>query len=161
MANTNRLGRLQWRRAIPALLVAALFTVAAVAGDGKAKAEEVRALLVKDPSRFAELAKEHSACPSGEKGGDLGRFERGEMAPEFEAAAFAQKPGEIGAVVESPYGFHIIQVQSHETESAVSLEEARPSIVLHLRDESRRDAMEKYVKALRDGAKITRMAAGS
>ncbi len=125
------------------------------------QAEEVRELLVKDAGRFAELAAEHSGCPSGKEGGDLGRFERGQMAAEFEAAAFAQKEGEIGAVVETPYGFHIIQVQSHEAESTISLEDARPKIVRHLEDESRRDAMERYVRSLRDGAKIVRMAAGS
>lgn len=125
------------------------------------QAEEVREALVKAAGRFAELAAEYSGCPSGKKGGDLGRFERGQMVPEFEAAAFAQKEGEIGAVVETPYGFHIIQVQSHEAEKTVSLEEARPKIVRHLEDESRRDAMERYVRGLRDGAKIVRMAAGS
>ncbi|MFI5403716.1 MAG: peptidylprolyl isomerase [Planctomycetota bacterium] len=125
------------------------------------QADEVREALAKAGGRFAELAAEYSACPSGKKGGDLGRFERGQMVPEFEAAAFAQKEGEIGAVVETPYGFHIIQVQSHEAEKTVSLEEARPKIVRHLEDESRRDAMERYVRSLRDGAKIVRMAAGS
>jgi peptidyl-prolyl cis-trans isomerase C len=143
-----------------------LFAVDPKSGDEakekvRKQAEEVRELLVKDAGRFAALAAEHSGCPSGKKGGDLGRFERGQMVPEFEAAAFAQKEGEIGSVVETPYGFHIIQVQSHETEKAVSLEEARPKIVRRLEDESRRDAMERYVRGLRDGAKIVRMAAGS
>lgn len=127
----------------------------------RTRAEEVRALLVKDPGKFAELAAEHSACPSGKNGGDLGRFERGEMVPEFEQAAFAQKAGEIGAVVETPYGFHIIQVRSHEAASTVPLDEARESIARHLEGESRRDAVERYVRSLRDEAEITRMEAGA
>jgi peptidyl-prolyl cis-trans isomerase C len=143
-----------------------LFAVDPKGGDeakekARKRADEVRELLLKDAGKFAELAALHSACPSGKEGGDLGRFERGRMVPEFEAAAFAQKPGEIGAVVETPYGFHIIQVKSHEAESAVSLEEARRVIVRRLEEESRRDAVEKYVRSLRDGARIVRMAAGS
>ena len=140
-----------------------LFAVAAEAGDeakaaAKAKAEKVRAELMKDASRFAELAAEHSSCPSGKQGGDLGRFERGQMVPEFEAAAFSLKAGEIGSIVETPFGYHIIRVRSHSEESTVSLDEARESIASHMRGEAERKAVAAYVKTLRDGAKIVRTA---
>ncbi|MBI3273065.1 MAG: peptidylprolyl isomerase [Planctomycetes bacterium] len=58
---------------------------------------------------FSELAAQFSDCPSGANGGKLGAFVRGNMVPEFEAAAFALKVGEISDVVETPFGYHLIR----------------------------------------------------
>ena len=58
---------------------------------------------------FALLAKTYSDDPSGEQGGDLGWFSRGEMVPEFEDAAFSLGVGQISEVVRTKYGFHIIK----------------------------------------------------
>ncbi len=59
---------------------------------------------------FAMLATLYSEDPgSAKKGGELGFFTRGKMVPEFEAAAFALKPGEVSPVIETAFGFHIIQ----------------------------------------------------
>ena len=58
---------------------------------------------------FAQLARRHSDCPSGEDGGDLGYFSRGAMVPEFERAAFGLAPGQVSEVVETSFGFHLIQ----------------------------------------------------
>ncbi len=58
---------------------------------------------------FAELAKQHSDCPSGRSGGDLGSFCRGQMVPEFEQAAFALDTGATSDVVETPFGYHLIR----------------------------------------------------
>ncbi|MEE9554929.1 MAG: peptidylprolyl isomerase [candidate division Zixibacteria bacterium] len=58
---------------------------------------------------FALLAKNYSDDPSGENGGDLGWFARGEMVPEFESAAFGLQLGQVSEVVRSKFGFHIIK----------------------------------------------------
>ncbi len=58
---------------------------------------------------FEELARSNSDGPSAPQGGMLGRFPRGQMVPEFEATAFQLKPGEVSGVVETPFGFHVIQ----------------------------------------------------
>ncbi|MFC1462466.1 peptidylprolyl isomerase [Verrucomicrobiota bacterium] len=73
------------------------------------EAEEIRRELL-NGANFAEMAKKRSDCPSKRKGGDLGTFRMGMMVPDFEAAAFNQKENEIGPVVETKFGYHIIQV---------------------------------------------------
>src|SRR5271170_1229165 len=76
----------------------------------KAKAQEVLKQL-KSGGDFAKLAKENSTDPgSKDKGGDLGWVVRGQMVKNFETASFTQKVGEIGDLVSTEYGYHIVQV---------------------------------------------------
>jgi len=57
---------------------------------------------------FEELASKHSDCSSAKRGGDLGLFERGQMVPEFDQAAFSLEVDTLSDVVETKFGFHII-----------------------------------------------------
>ncbi|CAN5693289.1 peptidylprolyl isomerase [soil metagenome] len=76
----------------------------------KAKLEEYRQAIVNggDFAVYAALYSEDNS--TAKKGGELGAFERGMMVPEFEAAAFNLKPGEVSPVVETKFGFHILQL---------------------------------------------------
>ncbi len=74
------------------------------------KLQDIRNQIVMEDADFAELAKKYSDDPgSGRAGGDLGWQKRGTFVPEFEAAAFNLKPNEISEVIESEFGFHLIQ----------------------------------------------------
>lgn len=77
----------------------------------KAVAQQVLAEVRKDPARFAELARRHSADPgSAAKGGDLGAFTRDMMVKPFADAVWAMQPGQISDLVESQFGFHVIRL---------------------------------------------------
>lgn len=83
--------------------------------EAQALALRIRDSIVKGGS-FSEFARRHSADPiSAANGGDLGTVEKGKFVPSFEAAAFALSPNEISAPVESPFGWHIIQLISKTT----------------------------------------------
>ena len=59
---------------------------------------------------FEDIAREKSICSSARKGGDLGFFGKGQMAKEFEQAAFAMKAGQISKPIKTQFGWHIIKV---------------------------------------------------
>ena len=61
---------------------------------------------------FAEVAKEHSLCPSSARGGDLGEFGKGQMVPEFENVVFSAPVGETQGPVKTQFGYHLIEVTS-------------------------------------------------
>jgi peptidyl-prolyl cis-trans isomerase D len=85
---------------------------------------------------FATVAKEVSDDTSAESGGDLGAFERGRMVPAFEEAAFALPVGQVSEVVESPFGYHLIQVYAKTEGHVKPIEEARDGIVETIANES-------------------------
>jgi len=61
---------------------------------------------------FAELAQQHSKCPSGAQGGDLGTFSPGQMVKEFDEVVFSAPVGEVQGPVQTQFGFHLVEVTS-------------------------------------------------
>jgi parvulin-like peptidyl-prolyl isomerase len=76
--------------------------------EAKALAESI-VREVRDGKDWDALWKDHSNEPGGRPGGDLGMFARGQMVPEFEQTAFALEIGQTSDVVETPFGYHVIQ----------------------------------------------------
>ncbi|MCK5570892.1 MAG: peptidylprolyl isomerase, partial [Spirochaetes bacterium] len=77
--------------------------------DDEQKANEILNEVLADPDKFEEIAKRESEDTTKDKGGDLGRFYRKDMVPEFSEAAFNLKKGEISPLVATMFGFHIIK----------------------------------------------------
>jgi len=107
--------------------------------EALAKAQAIRKRVVGGED-FATVAKaESDDTGSAQNGGSLGEFHRGQMVPPFEQAAFAMKPGDISEPVKTPFGYHIIKVEAHETRP---LAEVKPEIEKKLRPEIARKQLE-------------------
>ena len=63
---------------------------------------------------FAQLAKEHSQCPSGAQGGDLGEFGQGQMVPEFDKVVFNEAINVVHGPVQTQFGYHLLETTSRE-----------------------------------------------
>ncbi len=132
--NKERLGSKEERRASHILITAPTSAPAADREKAKARADQLLAEVRKAPATFAEVARKNSQDPgSAEKGGDLDFVTRGAMVKPFEDAMFALKKGQISDVVETPFGYHIIQLTDVKPSSAPPFEQARAGIEADLR----------------------------
>jgi peptidyl-prolyl cis-trans isomerase C len=104
---------------------------------------------------FAAIARQNSEDPSSkEQGGDLGTFTRGTHTRTFDDAAFAIKPGTVGEVAQSDFGFHVIKVSKHEQARPMTLEEATPEIRQRLMAEREAAKLKDWLKDARHKAKV-------
>ncbi|QEA12098.1 SurA N-terminal domain-containing protein [Comamonas flocculans] len=134
--NQDRLAGKEERRASHILINAPKDAPAAEREAAHKKAEGLLAEVRKDPARFAAIAKENSQDPgSAPQGGDLGYFMRGAMVKPFEDAVFSMHKGEISDIVETDFGYHIIELTDIKTPKAPSFEEARPALEAELRQQ--------------------------
>jgi peptidyl-prolyl cis-trans isomerase C len=122
----------------------------------EAEAKAIREQLLKDPSKFAEIAKEKSTDKtSGAKGGDLGKFGQGRMVPEFERAAFALQPNTLSDPVKTQYGWHIILVTEREEGERRPFDQVKEQIRSTLRNQQMREAMDKHFAELKSKANLS------
>ncbi|OGV54829.1 MAG: hypothetical protein A2X45_02090 [Lentisphaerae bacterium GWF2_50_93] len=117
------------------------------------KTQEILAKL-KGGEDFAKLAKENSACPSKEKGGDLGAFEKGKMVPEFEKSAFSLKPGEMSDIVETKFGYHIIKVTEKSEAATVPLKDVKSFILDNMKKQKTSEAVQKLIETEKEKRKV-------
>ena len=103
---------------------------------------------------FPDLARRRSEDATAAEGGDLGFFARGQMVGPFEEAAFALQPGELSGVVETVFGFHVIQVEDRRAEERIPEAAVREKIRAQLADRKAKGALAERVRALREHGRI-------
>jgi peptidyl-prolyl cis-trans isomerase C len=124
-------------------------------GAAQGQASALLVQLRDRPDLFAELARLHSACPSGKQGGNLGQISTGQTTPEFERALGALAPGETTkAPVPSRYGFHIIHLDRKIEGCVLPYELVAERIGSYLKERVQRRATAQYIARLVSRAKI-------
>ncbi len=121
--------------------------------EARRKLAELRERLQNKAAKFEDLARLYSNDGSASKGGDLGWIYPGDTVPEFERAMNALTPGEVSQPIESPFGFHLIEVQERKTEE-VSRERQRLMARQSLREQKLDEAYEDWLRQLRDRAYV-------
>ena len=118
--------------------------------DSKEKALEILEKINSGELSFNEAAQQFSSCPSGQRGGNLGDFGRGQMVPEFDKAVFEL---EVGAVTSEPvqtqFGYHLIKLNSKSESSVIPYEEIEGQLKEMLLGEKRREAYERKINQLK------------
>ncbi|MBV9332633.1 MAG: peptidylprolyl isomerase [Candidatus Eremiobacteraeota bacterium] len=120
-----------------------------------ALANQIEAQLKANPQNFAELAKKYSTDPgTKDKGGELGAFRRGQMVPAFDKYAFTGPIGQISPPIKSPFGYHIIQVESRTPGQKATLAAATPQITDTLRQQQEAPLIQPFIQGLQQKANI-------
>jgi len=121
----------------------------------KAKAEDLLKRLQKGED-FGKLATENSDDPGSKtRGGDLGWFNHGQMVPAFDKAAFALvNPNDLSPVVETQFGYHIIQLVGKEGATLATFDMVKPQIVEFLKRQQMEQVLAAHVQQLRTKGKV-------
>ena len=119
------------------------------ANDARRKLQEVRERIINKAATFEEMARLYSTDATAGKGGDLGWLYPGDTVPEFERAMDELKPGEISQPIESPFGFHLIEVLERKKDD-VSKERQRAAARQALRERKIAENNEEWLRQLRD-----------
>jgi len=128
----------------------------ATADQDKMARQRAEALLAraKKGEDFAKLAKENSMDASASQGGDIGLAPKGQLAPEYEQAAFSLPVGGISGFVRTQFGYHIIKVTEKKPAGISTLDEVRSQLIDFLKNQKAGAELQKYVNDLRTKAKI-------
>lgn len=127
----------------------------------KERADQVLALARKPGADFAALAKKYSQGPTKDRGGDLGRFQRGQMLKPFEELAFSLQPGQVG-LVQTRFGWHVVKVYQHDKAAVTPLAKVKDEIRTRLSERRTRElaqaAAERAFDKLAMGEKLAQVA---
>ena len=121
--------------------------------DAKRKLTELKQCLDNNAAKFDELAKLYSNDLSASRGGDLGWIYPGDTVPEFERAMDALQPGQVSEPIESPFGYHLIQVMERKKDD-VSQERQRLIARQAIRERKLDEATQDWLRQLRDRAYV-------
>ena len=114
--------------------------------------EECKAILAavtNGEKTFEDAAAESSTCPSGQRGGDLGEFGKGQMVKEFEEAAFAAEIDTVVGPVKTQFGYHLIKVEKKNEASVILLEEVEEHIRKTLMQQKQNELYAKKAEELK------------
>lgn len=115
----------------------------------EAECLEILNSINKGETTFEDAAKEKSTCPSGQKGGDLGAFGRGQMVPEFEEAAFKAELNTVVGPVATQFGYHLIKVEAKNEAKVADFETVKAQIRSKLLSMKQNDAYIKKAEELK------------
>jgi len=127
-------------------------------GEALLKIQEIQSKL-QAGANFGALALEYSEDASRDRGGDIGVVERTQLVPAFAEAAFALQPGEISDIVETRFGYHLIQLVDRIPSSTMAYRNVRTKIERTLRRNKEKAAAEKYLGRLRAKSTIKKLLA--
>ena len=111
------------------------------------KCNEILATITSGEKTFEDAAKEFSTCPSGQRGGDLGAFGKGQMVPEFEQAAFDAEIGQVVGPVKTQFGCHLIKVEAKNEAEVAAFDEVKGAIKQNLMQQKQNKV---YTEAIDD-----------
>ncbi|KPN89929.1 peptidylprolyl isomerase [Pseudomonas nunensis] len=129
---------------------------AATVEAARLRLEELR-IQIASGADFASVARSASEDASASAGGDLGYFTRGRMMPEFEAAAFALRPGQVSEPVRTPVGWHLIYLQNHQEAADVTEEQGLETVRVYLARQQKAQARRDVLAQLRSRNRIERI----
>ena len=118
--------------------------------DSEEKCSEVLEQITSGAKTFEDAAKECSTCPSGQRGGDLGEFGRGQMVKEFEDAAFAAEIGQVVGPVKTQFGCHLIKVEKKNEATVASFDEVKETIRRNVLQQKQNSVYSKEIADLKE-----------
>jgi len=137
------------------ILLPAVATDMAKRREAKEQALNIIAKLDEGKASFGEMAREFSACPSSQQGGNLGQLTKGSTVPDFEAALEHIPEGRLCAEpVETPFGYHVIKLERKIPGASLPFEHVKERIAAWLEAASWSRAISQYVGILASKAKI-------
>ena len=123
------------------------------AAEAKHKLNELKERLDNKAAKFEDLARTVSVDGTASKGGDLGWLYPGDSVPEFETVMNTLKPGEVSGVVETPFGYHLIEVLERKSDDATK-ERERNMARNVIRERKMQEATEDWARQVRDRAYV-------
>lgn len=118
--------------------------------DSEEKCTDIFKEIAEGAKSFEDAAKEYSTCPSGQQGGDLGEFGKGQMVKEFEDAAFSGEIGKVIGPVKTQFGYHLIKVEKRTEPETASFDEVKENIRKTLLSQKQNQLYSEKISELKD-----------